>query len=82
MQNRTGKPLLIEEAGFVKDRKINDNKERIDLYKDIYSEAKSRGLNGVLLWNWALAVDSSFGISPKDKGDSDILDLIKAQGAK
>jgi hypothetical protein len=82
VQNRTGKPLLIEEAGFVKDRKINDNKERIDLYKDIYSEAKSRGLNGVLLWNWALAVDSSFGISPKDKGDSDILDLIKAQGAK
>ncbi len=82
IQKSSGKPLLVEEAGFVKNKKGNENKNRIDLYKDIYKEADSRGLNGVLLWNWALAIDSSFGISPKDKNDSAILNLIKTQGAK
>ena len=74
------KPLLIGEVGFSKE----EHADRKQLFEEIFSALNSNDVDGVMFWNWALNVDTSFGISPKDDKDREILQLIKnsTQAAK
>jgi hypothetical protein len=44
---------------------------------EFLNSVKKEGIDGVVLWNWALKEDDSFGISPLDKNDSQIIKIIK-----
>lgn len=70
------KPLVIEEIGFSKESKANNGVSRLVLYKSFLEEAGGHGVQGVMFWNWALKIDDSFGISPKDSRDLGLIELI------
>jgi len=71
------KPLLIEEVGFSKDAEDNGGVSREILYRNLFEEAVGHGIQGVMVWNWALLVDDNYGISPRDPGDEELIQLIK-----
>lgn len=71
------KPLILEEVGFGKDPKQNNDKKREDLVKELFKNVEKDRINGVMFWNWALKIDDSYGISPLDPKDTELLKIIK-----
>lgn len=72
------KPLILEEVGFDKNPKKNNNRTREELVSELFDYAKKEGVNGIVFWNWALKIDESFGISPNDPKDSQLLKIIRS----
>jgi hypothetical protein len=77
MADTFNKPLILEEIGFYKNKRQNDGVTREVLFKNLFDEARGHGVAGIMLWNWALKTDDSFGISPLDPGDEVLIKLIK-----
>jgi len=71
------KPLLIEEVGFSKDAEDNGGVSREILYRSLFEQIVGHGVQGIMVWNWALVVDDNYGISPRDSGDEELIRLIK-----
>ena len=61
-----------------KDPVDNSGVPREILYKNLFDQAAGHGVSGVIIWNWALAIDDNFGISPLDPGDKELIEQIKA----
>lgn len=77
VRRNNNKPLIIGEVGF---SKSDDNGNRVNReleLSEFLNSVKKEGIDGVVLWNWALKEDDSFGISPLDKNDSQIIKIIK-----
>lgn len=72
------KPIIIEELGLDKRVKENNGRKREELLTELLKEVKKNEINGILLWNWALKTDNSFGISPLDTGDQELIKQIKS----
>ena len=77
VKRNNNKPLIIGEVGFDKldDEGKSTNRE-LKMQEFLDSVLKER-IDGVVLWNWALKEDDSFGISPLDKKDEKVLKIIK-----
>ncbi len=71
------KPFILGEIGFFKDPAENDGVKREVLYNNLFNQAHRLDLPGIILWNWALKRDDSFGISPLDPGDSELIKIIR-----
>lgn len=57
------KPILVEEIGIPKDFKpFGEN--NLEIFRKIISRIGNDGYNGVLIWNWAMNNDISYGFSP------------------
>lgn len=76
------KPLIIEEVGFSKNPRDNQGIDRLLLYTNLFKEVEDHDIQGVILWNWSLDIDTSFGISPADPRDQGLIDLIKSSSAQ
>jgi len=74
---RFDKPLLIEEVGYSKNPAETYGLDRETIYKNLFSIFEENQVDGVLLWNWSLTIDDSFGISPYDPGDQQLIQMIK-----
>lgn len=75
-------PLIIGEVGFDKRKEKNAGVRREELLRNFLDYAYKRDANGVILWNWALKIDDSFGVSPLDPGDREYLDIISSYAGK
>ena len=73
-----GMPFFIEEVGFSKKPDDNGGIDRYTLYENLLESARKNNLQGLILWNWALKTDDSFGISPLDPGDAELIQLFKS----
>jgi hypothetical protein len=71
------KPVLITEVGIPKDKSIFGEPPIATLEKFVRA-SKLYGFNGVLVWNWSLASDDSFGFSP-DKNPENIYNMASLQ---
>ncbi len=76
LKKETDKPVFIEEVGFHKDAKENFNQDRDFLIDYVLKTSQEKNLNGVILWNWALKTDTSYGISPLDEKDKTLREII------
>jgi endo-1,4-beta-mannosidase len=81
-QNTFRKPLIIGEVGFDKRSEKTNGVSREVLLKNFLDLSIKNKVNGILIWNWSLKVDSSFGISPNDSRDEEILRLIREYAHK
>lgn len=86
-----GKPFILEEIGYDKRTEKNRGIGRDEGYRELFdilqkrtvlsekgqSLPESADVDGLLLWNWALKMDESHGISPLDPDDKELLDMFK-----
>lgn len=76
--NKAIKAFFVEEIGFSKKQEENEGADRYDLYNNLLKSAKRNDLQGIILWNWALKIDDTTGISPLDPKDKELLKLFKS----
>ena len=79
-QNQT--PFIIGEVGFDKRKEKNAGVSREILLHDFLDYSYKRNVNGVILWNWALKIDNSYGVSPLDPEDREYLNIISSYAEK
>ncbi|MCH7641526.1 hypothetical protein IID22_05000 [Patescibacteria group bacterium] len=60
-----------------KDPVDNSGVPREILYKNLFDQAAGHGISGIMVWNWALVIDDNYGISPRDPGDEELIQLIR-----
>lgn len=77
VQKNAAKPLVIGEVGFEKKASKNGGVAREKSLQNMLDLAQKERVDGILLWNFALAKDTSFGISPLDPKDKAMLQIIK-----
>ncbi|OGG12581.1 hypothetical protein A3D77_04545 [Candidatus Gottesmanbacteria bacterium RIFCSPHIGHO2_02_FULL_39_11] len=71
------KPFIVGEIGFDKRLEKSGGISRENLLNQFLDYSYRKNLNGVILWNWALKIDESFGISPYDPKDEKYRGIIK-----
>lgn len=63
LSKRLGKPLYVGEIGIRKGFAVY-GQEPLDLFKSLTAAIRKDQYNGILVWDWSLRDDASFGFSP------------------